>query len=304
MLFLILLYALRVYTLLCLKKGIVVNKYYIACCLLVSSHMSKGMDDSRKLTWDAKNYKENSKPQDDMALYALQQICLQEYFKVLDVGCGNGKTTAYIADQVPHGFVTGIDSSKSMIDISQNDYVMYSNLAFKLQDITTFESESQFDLVTAFNSLPWVKDQQKAYKNIAQSLVSGGKLLALVSDENSPILQAYRTAFALPQWQQCFENYNPSYYPCSQAMVEKHIMNAALRSVLVKKASLPWQAMHRDVFLKVLAGTPGVRDAIQPERYMNFLNDVLDEYLKTVPADQDGNIVLDAGLILVIAEKP
>lgn len=280
------------------------NKYYMACCILTILQMINGAETPKVLAWDAKNYKQNSGPQDYFALYALSQISLEEHYDVLDVGCGNGKTSHYVATQVPQGRVQGIDSSPEMIELANADYGDQNNLKFTLNDITKFDSRPKFNVVIAFNSLPWVEDQKTAYQNIGKALVSGGKLLALVSDSDGTALRAYRGTFNHPRWESYFKDYKPAYYPCTKKEVENYIAAAALKSLAVKKAEIPAKTMSKQDFITVFNGTPGVKDVIPQELYMDYLQDVLAEYLKIVPEDEQGNVVLDPELTLVIAEKP
>jgi len=52
-------------------------------------------------TWDAKHYKEHSKPQEEGGLEALKDFSFTGYERVLDIGCGDGRTTVAIAQRVP-----------------------------------------------------------------------------------------------------------------------------------------------------------------------------------------------------------
>ena len=65
--------------------------------------------------WNASEYDRLSALQATMAEEALSVLKLQGNERILDVGCGNGKTTAEIAARVPQGSVTGVDASAEMI---------------------------------------------------------------------------------------------------------------------------------------------------------------------------------------------
>jgi trans-aconitate 2-methyltransferase len=287
------------------------NKCYVLCCVFIFQIVCGA--ETNKNQWNAKEYKENASPQWHFAQYALSQIPFKSNDIVLDVGCGDGKITFDIAqNRVPQGCVTGIDSSASMIDLANHDFLEIPNLLFQRTDATQYHQYNDrsggiFTKAVVLCSLSWMKDQAKAYKNIANALVQGGTFMALVSDHDSSILQAYRKAFTHTRWESYFTNYTPAYYPSTQEQIHTYLNNAGLTSsVTVKKADIPPMMLAKEVLLKALGATPGVKDAIPAEHYQDFLNDVVREYLRLVPADKKtGNmIIVDSGLILVIAKKP
>ena len=70
----------------------------------------------RRMTeWNASEYARISALQAAMAREVLSLLELKGTEQVLDIGCGNGKTTAEIAARLPHGSVVGVDASADMI---------------------------------------------------------------------------------------------------------------------------------------------------------------------------------------------
>lgn len=278
------------------------SKYYVLFCVLLSLQTTHQINSAQIDKWDGEKYKQNSSPQDHFAQYALAQIAIKEDDTVVDLGCGNGKNTHIIA-QKTKGLVIGVDSSLDMIARAQSDYHA-GNLHYKLGDMACFTSYQKFNKVTAFCSLSWVPEQDKAYKTIAALLQPGGQFIGLVTDKNAPVLRAYYQAFALKQWQEHFKNYKPSFYPSDEVSVKSWLDEAGLNAIAIKKAEIPPMSMQRAMFLKALEATPGVKDAIPQDLYPNFIEDVADQYVTIVPKDETGNIKIDSGLLLVLAQKP
>ena len=54
-------------------------------------------------TWDGKKYENNSDPQFQCAVSALETCSFKGSEKVLDIGCGDGRITARISGLVPRG---------------------------------------------------------------------------------------------------------------------------------------------------------------------------------------------------------
>ena len=279
------------------------NRYYALCCILLSLQAMHHISGAQVDKWDAEKYKNNSSIQAHFAQYALSQIKIKEDDWVYDFGCGNGKNTNLIAQLVgEEGHVVGIDLSSDMIHQANLDYKR-ANLGFLAADMSSCNFTFPADVVTALCSISWVEDQEKVYKNIAQSLYSGGTFVGLVSDKDCSFMKAYRKAFTYSKWENYFKNYKPSYYPSDKEAIETHLKVAGLRPIEVKQADIPMMTMDEESFIKVLAATPGVKDAIPQELYMDFLKDVVMEYLKIVPKDEAGKVKIDSGLLLVIAQK-
>jgi trans-aconitate methyltransferase len=283
----------------------VMKKYSMIFYALISLHSIHGMDKEDKKeprVWDAKGYKKNSSLQYQAGHSALHLLELQEKDRVIDFGCGDGKITRDIAEKVFQGSVLGIDLSENMIQQASNDHKEQENLSFEHADIASFKSDKKFTKAVALCSLSWVKDQGQAYKNIAQVLEHDGKFVALISNAESAIMKAYLSPTQYDKWKPYFENYQPSYYPSKKDILVRQLEEAGFDFIKVKQFKIPL-FMSKDDLFKTLAATPGVKDAVPQEHYMNYLNDVVEEYIKIVPQNNDGNISVDLGLFVVSAQK-
>jgi trans-aconitate 2-methyltransferase len=127
--------------------------------------------------WDAKAYSERNALQKWLADSHLAQLELDGTERVLDIGCGDGKITAEIAQRLKAGSVLGIDPSTRMIAFAQAHFarVEYPNLAFAVGDATSLPYRGEFDLVVSFNALHWVLDQDAALRGIRVALKPSGR---------------------------------------------------------------------------------------------------------------------------------
>lgn len=118
--------------------------------------------------FDAKFYQEHSSIQYKIARSHLDRYPFTGKESILDVGCGDGKVTALISKNAPHGKTIGIDKSKSMVSFAQETFSheKFPHLTFEVRDACTFCYEEKFDLITCFSCLHWIKDQGKALKNM------------------------------------------------------------------------------------------------------------------------------------------
>jgi len=86
---------------------------------------------------------------------------------VLDVGCGEGTITDYLAAWLPQAKVVGVDFSETGIRCAESRY-QRPNLEFR-HDISSDELEKSHDLVTAFEVMEHVEDWRSLLARMAAS---------------------------------------------------------------------------------------------------------------------------------------
>ena len=98
--------------------------------------------------------------------------------RALEVGCGNGSISAWLAEQVGSGgHVVAVDLDLSLVDVRA------PNLELKQGDIVAGPVDpGGFDLVTARAVLHHVTDVEAAVRNLAASLAPGGSILLIEPD--------------------------------------------------------------------------------------------------------------------------
>jgi SAM-dependent methyltransferase len=96
---------------------------------------------------------------------------------VLEVGCGTGQITGWLAGLVKPGKVVAADFSLAMLAQARARGV---DADFVLMDICGEGAvQRQFDVVLCFHSFPHFRDQAAALRRIAGHLKPGGQLLVL-----------------------------------------------------------------------------------------------------------------------------
>jgi len=98
------------------------------------------------------------------------QVNMDNVKRVLEVGCGNGVLSSYLAEK--YGWnVTGIDIDPEQIKIAKMDYEEKDNLMFIEADATELpHGNNEFDLVLSFDVLHHVPNWGKAVEEINRIL--------------------------------------------------------------------------------------------------------------------------------------
>jgi trans-aconitate methyltransferase len=238
----------------------------------------------------------------------LAQLSLVGNETVLDIGCGDGRITVELARLVPRGSVVGVDSSPEMIAAARGAHLpRQPNLSFELMDARELTFESKFDLVFSTSALHWVKDHRAVLKGIWRALKPGGKIhLAFAARGTlsglTPIAEALTRN---PRWhtkigsvRNPFGLYGPEEY-------RKWLDEIGF---VVERVDL----IERDVMHKGRAAFEGwlrtigmtYIQRIEPEDQQQYLDEIVDEYIKANPIDAQGWVHVQMTNLLVKASKP
>lgn len=95
---------------------------------------------------------------------------------VLEIGCGSGALTGYIAKKLKKGFVTGVDISSETIENAKKHYRNLPNIEFLVSDLENFNPNRMFDVILfpdVLEHIP-VKNHQSIFKTLVSSLKDDG----------------------------------------------------------------------------------------------------------------------------------
>lgn len=96
--------------------------------------------------------------------------------RVLDIGCGTGRTTAQLAKAVgAKGHVLGVDISEPLIGTARSQGL--ANASFEIGDAATWPFEAgSFDLVFSRMGVMFFGDPVAAFRNIHRAMKEAGRL--------------------------------------------------------------------------------------------------------------------------------
>ncbi len=123
-------------------------------------------------------YPEATAPQFHLARNFIQECDFSGSESFLDIGCGDGRATNFLASLTKNR-VVGIDNTEEMIYFATRASSPYSHLEFIKADAEFFEL-GKFDVVTCFFSAHLVGDLKRMFFCIKNALKQEGSVILLI----------------------------------------------------------------------------------------------------------------------------
>lgn len=245
--------------------------------------------------WNAAAYAANSAVQQTWARELIARLKLRGDEQVLDVGCGDGKVTAEIAQAVPRGAVGGVDASAEMIAFAQKAFPprQHPNLEFHVMDARRIKSTRRFDIVFSNAALHWVDNHEAILHGVASVLKPGGRLIISCGGKGNAhdVFLALRPELRMKRWRQFFRRMPRPYFFYSPADYEKWLPRSGFKALNVRLRPKDATYAGRSSFTAWLRTTwlPYVQRV--PENLREeFIVSVANRYVARHPPDAEGNV--------------
>lgn len=115
--------------------------------------------------------------------WGLAHISIDKQDKILDVGCGGGRTVGKLAAVATQGKVYGVDHSQDAVDVSQKRNaaaIRAGRVEIRHGSVSQLPfSDESFDLVTAVETHFWWPDLPSGVREILRVLKPGGRLVLI-----------------------------------------------------------------------------------------------------------------------------
>lgn len=241
--------------------------------------------------WNAASYKTQSHAQASWAGETIARLALNPRDHVLDVGCGDGKVTARIAESVSDGRVVGIDSSKNMIDYAAREFAEFApKLSFAAMDASGIEYENEFDAVFSNAVLHWIKDHGPVLRGIRRALRKGGRVSMQMGGRGNAaeVHSVMDEIRSLPEWSRYFEAFGFPYSFYGPEEYAGWLREAGLEPLRVELVSRPMRhtpdqfgGWLTTTWMPYTSRIPGVD---RPR----FIAQVVDRFVCLWPPDDEG----------------
>lgn len=151
------------------------NKYIAVNPIIIPRLFDRG-----ELFNNAEQYQKSSQTQISQGAKLISYLNLEDGMRILDIGCGNGKTTLELFSKNPHVTIDAFDISEGMIKsaIQNRDEARISaqKVNFFVMDALRLDVINVYDLIFSNSALHWIVDSQTMYRKIWNALKVGGMI--------------------------------------------------------------------------------------------------------------------------------
>ncbi|MDX1808407.1 MAG: methyltransferase domain-containing protein [Sulfurospirillaceae bacterium] len=253
-----------------------------------------------KHKWKADAYASNSKGQEIWAKELIEKMHLQGCETILDIGCGDGKITNYLAG-LTTSQVTGIDLSHDMIAFAKKSFVKPRFIQMGAEDL---KFDSEFDLIFSNAALHWVKDHDAVVRGIYKALKPGGKILLQMGGKGNAFEVFKALEFVKKEYVPYFKDFiSPYTFHCDTYYIEL-LRNIGFESF--DATLIPKEMVHQNIddFKGWLETTwfPFL-DCVPKVKRETFLNQWIQTYLDLTSLHDQGPISVSMIRLEVTAQK-
>jgi trans-aconitate methyltransferase len=239
--------------------------------------------------WDPKDYEKNSCAQETWAKELIKKLKLEGSEDILDIGCGDGKLTAELADHVPNGSATGLDASPDMIAYAKSRHKR-PNLTFQAGDATCLKYDKEFDLVVSFACLHWIRDHIPVLEGIKRSLRPTGRILVQFGGKGNAaeLIKAADHVIAA-NWKNYFDGFVFPWAFYSPEEYKVFLRQAGLKATRVELVPKDRTDLGQEGLASFIRTTwHPYTDRVPEKMRKKFIDEVAEEYIRRNPADSKG----------------
>lgn len=245
-------------------------------------------------------YSRNSRLQYEFAHMMIRNTNIKPTDRILDIGCGDGKITADMAALVEQGQVIGTDISAQMIHFATRTYIQ-NNLGFMVMDAEMNVFRKQFELVTSFCCLHWVRQQLTALKGIKSALVDDGRAALLVPLRHEELYSAIESVVESEKWRRFFTGFINPHIFFSKEQYNQLLIDAELSPLSLDEKIIPYTFRTKNEMERFLkAWLPHIKK-LPEESHDEFMTDIGNKFLEQNPQETDVAITLPLRMLQVYA---
>lgn len=243
--------------------------------------------------WNAQEYHRSSAAQQSWARELIAKLSLTGNERLLDIGCGDGKVTAEIADILSDGSVVGVDKSEDMIGFARAAFPPDScpNLSFAVMDASALAFDAEYDVVFSNATLHWVVDHGPVLQGVSRALKPGGRCLLQMGGRGNAdsIIKTLTSGPVFERWGGCFANMEFPYGFYAPEDYSPWLENAGLRPLRLELIPRDMAQPGADGLAAWIRTTwMPYTNRIPEEQRESFIADVVDTYLAAFPLDEQG----------------
>jgi trans-aconitate 2-methyltransferase len=238
--------------------------------------------------WDGNSYDRISGTMEALGLEVLARLQLSGDEAVLDAGCGSGRITQALIEQLPRGRVIAVDESASMINAARKRLKASAGqaaldadagearLELRVGDLLELDCEQPVDAILSTATFHWIADHERLFARLHAALKPGGRLVAQCGGEgNIDVLRGTANAvLAKEPYAQHFIDWRAPWNYAGAAPSRERLLTAGFSSAKCWLTPAPREPEHPREFLATIVLGPHVQQ-LPEELREPFMDDVL-----------------------------
>ena len=227
----------------------------------------------------------------------------------LDLGCGAGNVTAFLAQRWPEALIVGVDNSKEMLAKARASTVGKPRREWIDADIATYTPDAPIDVVYSNAALHWQADHPRLFPRIFDWVAPGGVLAVQMPDQlAAPSHVAIADVVAAPKWRARLAAARRQ-TPALRTADYFQLLTANARAVDAWSTEyLHMLPPSRDGVHPVVAWIMGTTLtpylAVLPEDLQRaFIDDVSQRVAGAYPPLEDGNVLFPFRRVFIVASR-
>lgn len=218
----------------------------------------------------------------------LSTIDLKGSENILDVGCGDGRNSAWMALTVRNGSVHGIDPNDAMLSWAKKQYhpIDFPNLTFEKGSFDNLGNDLSYDIVTSFFSIHCVQDKKKAMQEVYRVLKESGRFICVAPPpptSNMLYFQAVCDVIKTDKWKSYFETFSPRFHFTQLEDYKEAIIDAGLKLDSAKYVKTIDPFVNDAEFVNWFKGTMPHRQYLPKDLQDEFVYDIIKIYTNLCP---------------------
>ena len=260
--------------------------------------MASALSKPRDYKYIAEKYSQLNKTQVEYGKKLVKVLDLKHGDKVLDMGCGTGEITSFIADQVgEEGQVIGVDPDEERIKVAiQKHCEAKKNIKFIAGDSSSHfphYNEGYYDVHFSNYVLHWLTAQeQETFLKTAFTCLKPSGRIAIQTNEINPEIYI-RSAELLPDKE--LEDNKPPYKTIERSIAESMLLNSGFEIVSSEFVEQNIMFPSLDNFLAWFCASVYIEEG-------KIVPDKKEAFAKTF-VNKDGTVPVDKTIWRIIAKK-
>ena len=188
--------------------------------------------------YDGQDYDRSSQTQFRQGNRLIEAIEPDRYTYVLDVGCGNGKTTFELLKRNPAMRIDAFDISETQIEVARKNCEekgLSDRIDFFVMDALELDEKNKYDLVFSNATLHWITNSRRMYTLLYNALKPGGRLAVHQGGHGSyeGLHRIVRKAYRNLGFEKYFRDWTFPVFYTTESEIDKLLADIGFRNIRI-----------------------------------------------------------------------